>query len=183
MMSSLESKFMLIVFFMLGFVSFFEAKPAGDTGRLDLTPITSPNYPRNYDDNIDETFHRSVEEGSRILITFTDFDIEKHRKCDYDWVKIVDGDGTVLLPKFCGSDKPDPITSKTNRITVEFHSDSTKAGRGFRADWKAVTGGSPGCKCGIPNRVQRIVNGTNAEVNEYPWQVRSSTKFFKILAV
>ena len=178
-MSTLESKFMLIVFALLGFVSYFEAKPAGETARVDLTPIQSPNYPNNYDDNIDETFHRRVEEGSRILITFTDFDIEDHPNCGYDWVKIVDGYGTVLLHKSCGSDKPGPITSKTNRISVEFHSDHSKAGRGFRAEWKAVTGGSSGCKCGIPNsnRVQRIVNGTNAEVNEYPWQVRYITKF------
>ena len=176
MMSTLESNFMLIVFFMLGFVSYFEAKPAGETARVDLTPIQSPNYPNNYDDYTDETFHRSVEEGSLILITFTDFHLESHQSCGFDWVKIVDGDGTVLLDKSCGSDKPDPITSKTNRISVEFHSDDTRTGRGFKAEWKAVTGGSSGCKCGIPNRVQRIVNGTNTEVNEYPWQVRTGTK-------
>jgi len=134
-------------------------------------PIVSPNYPEEYGNNMDETYDRSVEEGSQILITFTHFEIEDHPNCGWDWVKVVDGDGTDLLRKSCGSGIPDPITSKTNRITVVFHSDDSITRRGFKAEWKAVTGGSSECKCGIPNRVHRIVGGTDTEVNEYPWQV------------
>merc|ERR1719402_318651 len=160
---------MMIVFSLMGFFPSLEAKPPVDLGRVDLTPITSPNYPEKYGSNTDETFDRSVEEDSKILITFTDFDIENDPYCRWDWVTVVDGDGTVLLPKSCGSGIPDPIASKTNRITVEFLSDFSITKGGFKAELKAVPGSSSGCKCGIPNRVHRIVGGTDTEVNEYPW--------------
>ena len=69
---------------------------------------------------------------------FTDFNLEDHPSCSWDWVQVVDGDGTVLLDKSCGETRPDRITSRTNRLTVKFHSDSSENFPGFRAEYERV---------------------------------------------
>ena len=77
--------------------------------------------------------------GHIIEILFTDFVLEYHSSCRYDWVQVVDGDGTELLTKTCGTNKPSAaIRSKTNKATVKFHSDTSANKKGFRAEWKAV---------------------------------------------
>ena len=62
--------------------------------------VTSPGWgQRNYPDNQNKVYPIKVEARSRIEIVFTDFMLESHSSCRYDWVRIVDGDGTELLGK------------------------------------------------------------------------------------
>ena len=62
--------------------------------------VTSPNWGQgNYPSNLNEDYPIKVEAGSVIEIFFTDFMLETHESCRYDWVRIVDGDGTELLKK------------------------------------------------------------------------------------
>ena len=105
---------------------------------LDCPPvIASPNFPDNYDTN--EEFERLIEvpKGKIIYIQFTHFNIEliEHPSdpCHYDWVMIIDGNGTELLPKSCGVDIPGDVVSLTNKVTVKFSSDQYGTRRsGFR---------------------------------------------------
>ena len=64
--------------------------------------VTSPNWGQgNYPDNLDKVYPIKVAAGSIIEILFTDFMLEgRHSSsCIFDWVKVVDGDGTELLGK------------------------------------------------------------------------------------
>ena len=62
--------------------------------------VTSPSWGQgNYPDNQNKVYPIKVEAGSVIEILFTDFMLEAHDSCSYDWVRIVDGDGTELLGK------------------------------------------------------------------------------------
>jgi len=106
--------------------------------RPQATVIMSTNHPSNYPDNENKEYPVSVSDGNVIELTFTAFAIEAHESCGYDWLMVVDGDGTVLLDKTCGSEKPNKITSKTKSITVKFFSDSSVSLSGFRAEYKAV---------------------------------------------
>ena len=79
------------------------------------------------------------EELGLIEILFTDFSLEPQVSCEYDWVTVLDGDGSTLLAKTCGTNKPAKISSKTNVANIKFHSDISVNAKGFRAEWKAVT--------------------------------------------
>ena len=66
--------------------------------------VTSPNWGQgNYPDNLDKVYPIKVAAGSIIEILFTDFMLEAPdadaKSCIFDWVKVVDGDGTELLGK------------------------------------------------------------------------------------
>jgi len=179
-------KHILLVFVLS--MSSYEAQPLVDPGISDSVPIdrdawgciTSPNYPDNYGDSMDVTSHRSVKEGSRILITFTDFEIDDPMSqwgisCDSsasrDWVRIVDGDGTVLLDKSCGYEIPPPITSRTNRIVVDFHSDNWHWGKnrkGFRAEITPVPGPDKAVKAGVVESPNYPDNYDDNMDEEYP---------------
>merc|ERR1719318_2177626 len=101
--------------------------------------VASPNYPSNYPDNQDTTYPVSVEAGKKIKLSFTEFKIEADSSCKYDWVEVVDNDGTILLEKSCGMTKPKEIISRTNKLVVKFHSDQNTNFKGFHATYEAVS--------------------------------------------
>ena len=67
--------------------------------------------------------------------------IQKHSDCFYDWIMIIDGDGSTLLPKTCGSDIPTPIRSHTSTVVIVFHSDHSETFRGFNITWESRKSG------------------------------------------
>ena len=89
----------------------------------------------NYSDNEDYTmvFYPGSTD-SLIKIEFTLFDIEYEDDCNYDWLKIYDGESTSsqLIGKYCGSNSPGTVIASNNEgaLTFEFHSDQdiNKAG-------------------------------------------------------
>lgn len=57
--------------------------------------------------------------------------------CKYDYVEVHSGLSTdaKLHGKFCGTEKPEAITSQLNSMRVEFKSDNTVSKRGFKAQF------------------------------------------------
>ena len=81
-----------------------------------------------------------MAEGFAIELIFQSFDIEaKSCLCDYDWVEVIDNDGTILMGKTCGNKVPESIISNSNLIFVRFHTDSSIVHTGFKANWAQVT--------------------------------------------
>jgi hypothetical protein len=99
--------------------------------------IKSPNYPSNYPNSKDQSYPIKVATGSRIKLTFVDFAVEDDDQCSYDYVQVLDSDGSQLIKK-CGSTKPGNVVSKGNTMTVKFHSDSAVPAKGFSATWKKI---------------------------------------------
>jgi len=114
-----------------------KACTGGDCKSTGTGAIKSPNYPSNYPESKDQEYKIKVESGKRIELTFVDFAIEDESQCSYDYVQVLDSDGSQLIKK-CGSTKPANVVSSGNTMTVKFHSDSYISAKGFSATWKMV---------------------------------------------
>ena len=97
--------------------------------------LKSPNYPNSYPNDHDSTQTVEVAEGKTIRYVWTNFHTEGH---PYDYVEIVDEDGTLLMTKTAGSDLPSPGTSNTNIMHVKFHTDGDTTRSGWRLEWNEI---------------------------------------------
>ncbi|PFX16561.1 Tolloid-like protein 2 [Stylophora pistillata] len=117
----------------------------------DSGDIQTPNFPLSYPDDIDCLWKIEVSHGSRITLTFeefqeklvslrfTHFDLEASGGCDYDYIEVYDGPGTDFpkLGKHCGDDLPSQIRSSTNELLVKFVTDQSVQHSGFAAAYTA----------------------------------------------
>uniref|UniRef100_A0A8B9TKW5 Cubilin n=1 Tax=Anas platyrhynchos TaxID=8839 RepID=A0A8B9TKW5_ANAPL len=73
-----------------GFNASWQENPGGCGGIFQATSgeIHSPNYPEPYNNNTDCSWIIQVDHSHRILLNFTDFDIEDHHSCNYDNVAV-----------------------------------------------------------------------------------------------
>ncbi|XP_022101849.1 tolloid-like protein 2 [Acanthaster planci] len=92
--------------------------------------ISSPNYPRKYPNNQDCIWYLQTEKGSRIRITFKDFQTQKY----YDRLKGGDGSDVTKLKLFdaTGIFKPRDQVSNGNTMWLRFTSDFRFTKKGFR---------------------------------------------------
>ena len=119
---------------------------------LSTGDITSPNYPYfNYPNNLEKTQTIQVESGKVLRLEFTHFAVEWEPTCQYDYVRVTDGDGTILMNNSCGYSSVDPsesnyfqppvINTKTNSTSIFLRTNSLRTDPGWRLSWLAVTPG------------------------------------------
>ncbi|KAM6972968.1 CUB and sushi domain-containing protein 3-like [Aplochiton taeniatus] len=91
--------------------------------------VLSPDYPEGYGNNMNCVWLIQSEPGSRIHLSFNDFDLE----APYDFLSLKDGEAgdAVLLGRFSGAEVPSHLTSNTNTLRLEFQADHSMSGRGF----------------------------------------------------
>ena len=109
-----------------------------------LTPgvVTSPNYPNNYPNDLQQTNTIEVEEGLIVAMQFTAFDVQSHSTCSWDHVTIKNSNGKTLMEKTCGSSLPAAVTSTSNIVEIYFHTDANVSYSGWRLTWTAMTPGA-----------------------------------------
>ena len=124
--------------------------------------------PKEYSPNKDRTEILQVETGKLLRLEFTDFGVQTCgdvSSCPCHYVKITDGDGTVLMDRSCGFSHDDPstseyfnlpiITSQTNRVEIFFHTGYNEQTTGWRLSWSAVTPG--GCHASITFAMKYLI--------------------------
>nr|DBA25188.1 TPA: hypothetical protein GDO54_012746 [Pyxicephalus adspersus] len=129
-----------------GFNATWQEIPGGCGGVFQAPhgEIHSPNYPRPYEDHTECSWLIRVDPGHRVLLTFTDFDVESHTTCNSDSVTVYDGesDDAVVLKILCGSQIPNPLISSQNTMFVRLQSDHSNQHRGFSARFSEACGSS-----------------------------------------
>uniref|UniRef100_A0A671G2W0 Cubilin n=1 Tax=Rhinolophus ferrumequinum TaxID=59479 RepID=A0A671G2W0_RHIFE len=130
-----------------GFLIDYEATNASaDYTELSGT-FTSPNYPNNYPDNWNCIYRITVGTSQQIALHFTNFSLEEAfgGKC-MDFVAIKDGgyETSPSLGEYCGSTLPPRIISHSNKLWLQFKSDSLESRSGFSAYWDGSLTGCGG---------------------------------------
>ncbi len=99
----------------------------------------------NYSDDEDYTmvFYPDNSEY-KLKCNFTMFDVEWENNCDYDWLKIYNGESisAPLIGKYCGTNSPGTIIASNDlgALTFEFHSDGAVNEPGWVAEISCDTG-------------------------------------------
>jgi len=109
---------------------------SGDHGQF-----SSPNYPNKYPVNMTCRWTIGTAPHTRILLNFTDFKLEKNKKCLYDYLIIKEsrnGWGTISS-KYCGHGILTTYLSQENHLQIYFVSDKLgNVDKGFVANWKTT---------------------------------------------
>ena len=93
--------------------------------------VVSLNYPAQNPNNLKQFETITTEAGKVVVLDFTTFDIEAHQNCNYNYLTIMDYDGTILLDGACGNTLPASITSRTNKVHLIFVTDHSVTKNGW----------------------------------------------------
>ena len=107
----------------------------------------TPNWPNAYPDGVECIWVIEAELGSKVELTITEYQMEGHSDCQYDYLKIYGGpdETSPLLTKLCDSHTVNSVlTSLGNKMLVKFGSDSSRSSKGFNAKYKSIPGGCGG---------------------------------------
>ncbi|XP_035691408.1 deleted in malignant brain tumors 1 protein-like [Branchiostoma floridae] len=100
--------------------------------------FSSPNYPENYPNNQRCLYEIIVQRNQRILLTFSDFNVER----DLDFVEVYDGiDQSRGGERYTGQTNVHLIESTGNAMTVVFTSDRAGTASGFNASYITLESG------------------------------------------
>ena len=103
--------------------------------------VTSPGFPGKYPSDLNTRETIQVEEGLVVYLHFDAFEIQGSDNCKFDYLRIMDSDGTTLMDKKCGFELPNDILSTSNIVNLEFVTNSYIANSGWNVRWSAVTPG------------------------------------------
>lgn len=102
--------------------------------------LTSANYPSAYPNNAGCVWLIRTPSGQAAL-NFVAFDVQSSPNCMSDYIRIYDGPTKqypLVLDRTCGTGLIPPIIASTNQLLLEFTSDSSGAGTGFKALYSSV---------------------------------------------
>ncbi|KAJ0177495.1 hypothetical protein K1T71_007504 [Dendrolimus kikuchii] len=99
--------------------------------------IYSKNYPKDYDKNMDCMWTISVPLNHRILLNFMDFDLYSNDESNDEDDGCINTNYTYRI---CPKSKITQITTKRNKMVVQFTTNGSGRAKGFKANFTAICG-------------------------------------------
>ena len=98
----------------------------------------TPTTPQDYPHGADCEWRIRAPIGRIVVLDFTQFGIEAHSRCAFDYVEVFDGDNDQgeSLGRFCGSVAPEQLRSTQRSLFIKFHSDHSISSIGFVARYR-----------------------------------------------
>lgn len=99
--------------------------------------VSSPNYPMPYHNRAFCTYRITTSQGSSLLITFDDLNLEARTIC-FDSIEVFEGTSMKSLTggAICEKATPFNITTEGNSAVIVFKTDFSDSGRGFNLNYK-----------------------------------------------
>ncbi|XP_068174275.1 membrane frizzled-related protein isoform X2 [Antennarius striatus] len=111
--------------------------------------FSSPNHPGNYPPNSLCVWVIRVPPPSLVQIHISSLTVEGPSPCLFDWLEVQEQkEQNSVATRFCGNVAPPTVNTNSSAVCVTFRSDSSIAGSGFAAHYKAVLPGHKSCSRG-----------------------------------
>ncbi|XP_034025114.1 cubilin [Thalassophryne amazonica] len=124
---------------MRGFSAHWDGTQTGCGGTLTAASgaFSSPNFPLLYHPNAECYWTIRTNQGSQLILSFSEFHLESSSGCSYDYLAVYDGDSSTAaqLARLCGSDLPSPVNSSGSELYVKLRTDSSINAGGFLASY------------------------------------------------
>ncbi|KAE8596094.1 hypothetical protein XENTR_v10015965 [Xenopus tropicalis] len=133
---------------MHGFMATYRVIPCGGTFNASYGTLRSPTYAfTDYHNNMNCTYHVTVQENKIIELKFNELDLEASSSCLYDYIAVYDGlnSSSPLLGRYCGNVLPPILRSSSNNLFLLFVTDNHITSRGWRATFRQTLGPMQGC--------------------------------------
>ncbi|KAG8515901.1 Cubilin, partial [Galemys pyrenaicus] len=148
----------------------FSASFVSRCGRNFTNPsgyIISPNYPKQYDNNMNCTYIIETDPFSVVLLTFVSFHLEARStvtgSCAHDGVQIIRGYSSASTPfaTLCGDDTLSPITL-SGPVMLNFYSNAYITDFGFKLSYRITSCG------GMFNFSSGVIRSPAYSYSDYP---------------
>ncbi|XP_074632013.1 cubilin-like isoform X2 [Acropora palmata] len=130
--------------------SFFRQSPTCRSVQNNI--LRSPGYPSNYPNNVDCVNQVFIPLNKGLLVSFNYFSLESHSRCEYDYLRIIDGSGNPI-GTYCGNQTGKSARIVSNVAVLIFHTDGSAQGRGFELSFSFFRQ-SPTCRS-VQNNILR----------------------------
>lgn len=117
------------------FIYLYLSVPCLSNFTAPMGTVLSPDYPEGYGNNLNCIWTIISDPGSRIHLSFNDFDLESQ----FDFLAVKDGDSpdSPILGTFTGAEVPSHLTSNSHILRLEFQADHSMSGRGFNITYNS----------------------------------------------
>ncbi|KAF1393757.1 hypothetical protein PFLUV_G00019330 [Perca fluviatilis] len=108
--------------------------------------FSSPNHPGSYPPNLLCVWVIRVPPPYLVQIHISSLTVEGPSPCLFDWLEVQEQiEQSSVVTRFCGNVAPPTVNTNSSTVWVTLRSDSSIAGSGFSAQYRAIL---PGHNCG-----------------------------------